>query len=121
MEDNGLTAPWSGFVWMNPPFTFASPFANRRREGVEPWVRKFVKHADGIALVPDRTSTGWFQMLAKASDAVLFLSPKVSFVRGDGKPSSSNTSGTALAGIGERAVEALLRARRLGVLLVPIA
>ena len=41
MADDGLTAPWEGRVWMNPPYSNSSP-----------WVRRFITHADGIALLP---------------------------------------------------------------------
>jgi predicted RNA methylase len=35
--------PWSGTVFMNPPFG--------RRNGHVPWLRKFLAHGDGIAIV----------------------------------------------------------------------
>lgn len=41
IDDDGLTAPWHGRVWMNPPYS---------RPG--PWVERFVGHGNGVALLP---------------------------------------------------------------------
>ena len=50
---HGLSAPWDGCVWLNPPF---GP-----RNGIVPWLERFFAHGNGIALVPDRTSAPWWQ------------------------------------------------------------
>ena len=47
-EDDGLTQPWHGLVWMNPPYSKA-----------EPWVRRWADHADGLALVPALPEVKW--------------------------------------------------------------
>jgi predicted RNA methylase len=44
-DDDGLTKPWSGLVFMNPPFG--------GREGHLPWLKKFLDHRDGVAIVRD--------------------------------------------------------------------
>lgn len=99
---DSLAERWGGFVWMNPPF---GP-----RNGLEPWLEKFVKHGSGVALVPDRTSAPWFQAAARRCSAILFVSPKVRFLRPDGSEGESPSTGTALLASGERAVAALHRA-----------
>jgi hypothetical protein len=49
--DDALVADWVGNVWLNPPFSNPTPF-----------VKKFVQHKQGIALIP--TSNGrWLQDL----------------------------------------------------------
>ena len=48
--DDGLTAPWTGRVWMNPPYG--------RSTG--PWMRRLVRHGNGIALIFARTETKLF-------------------------------------------------------------
>ena len=39
--DDGLVQPWTGFIFMNPPYSKAKP-----------WVEKFISHGHGIALLP---------------------------------------------------------------------
>lgn len=40
-EQDGLAQPWTGFIFMNPPYSKAKP-----------WVEKFIAHGHGIALLP---------------------------------------------------------------------
>jgi hypothetical protein len=101
-----LERTWVGFIWMNPPFG--------GRNGLTPWVLKFIEHGDGIALVPDRTSAPWFQWTAHRSHAVLFMSPKVKFQAPSGELGKSPSTGTALFAVGQNGVGALRRASRLG-------
>lgn len=112
---NSLAEKWSGFLWMNAPFG--------GRNGLVPWLQKFVAHSDGIALVPDRTSAPWWQQFAPRAELILFVAPKLKFIGPDGKPGSSPAQGTCLLGIGERARLALRRAasRSLGVLACPLS
>lgn len=49
-RDDGLAQDWGGRVWMNPPFG---------TQAID-WLRKMVKHGNGIALVPARTETRMF-------------------------------------------------------------
>jgi hypothetical protein len=42
--EHGLERDWFGFVWCNPPFG---------RGVIDQWVRKFIRHGNGIILVPD--------------------------------------------------------------------
>lgn len=91
---------WSGFVWMNPPFG--------GRNGIVPWLTRFVEHGCGVALTPDRTSAPWWQEFAPQMGHILFVSPKIKFIGPDGRPGKSPSCGTtlmALGGAGERALE----------------
>src|SRR5215471_7653138 len=45
VDHDGLRQPWCGTLWLNPPFG--------GRRGQVPWLRRFFKHADGIALVAE--------------------------------------------------------------------
>jgi phage N-6-adenine-methyltransferase len=49
--DDGLSQPWHGTVWMNPPYS-----------NPKPWVAKWLEHENGCALVPFIKSK-WFQTL----------------------------------------------------------
>lgn len=72
---DALERAWDGFVWMNPPFG--------GRNGVTPWLERFLAHGNGVALVPDRTSAPWWQTYAPRSCEVLFLSSKLKFLTPD--------------------------------------
>lgn len=105
--DDGLTAPWAGFVWMNPPFG--------GRNGLAPWLDRFFAHGNGIALTPDRTSAPWWQDAADKADAILFTRGKVQFDRPDGSVGKSPGNGTTLWAIGGGAVADLLFAQASGL------
>ena len=103
----GLSSPWQGFVWMNPPFG--------GRNGLVPWLDRFFDHGNGIALTPDRTSAPWWQDANRKADATLFIAGKVKFIRPDGSEGRSPGTGTTLFAAGERACQALYRAQAAGL------
>lgn len=106
LSTGGLSNPWWGYVWMNPPFG--------GRNGIAPWLDRFFAHGDGIALTPDRTSTPWFWNAWQQCDAVLFTR-KIRFLRPDGSEGASPSNGTCLFAAGDRAVAALHRASIAGL------
>jgi hypothetical protein len=108
----GLVVEWRGYVWCNPPFG--------GRNGIEPWLRRFFDHGNGVALTPDRTSAPWFRRWAPKATSLLFL-PKVKFERPDGTIGKSPSTGTALWAAGARAHMALRNAQHLGVWVLPQA
>jgi len=69
-KDDGLTAPWHGTVWMNPPFSKPNL-----------WVQRFIDHANGICLVPFSKSY-WFQNLWNTADALMLPPINMTFVQG---------------------------------------
>jgi len=71
-EDDALTADWYGAVWMNPPFSKPND-----------WVYKFIKHANGICLLPYSKSK-WFNHLWSQLDGIVALPrERAAFVQGD--------------------------------------
>jgi hypothetical protein len=79
-EDDGLSHPWEGRVWLNPPYG----------KEVEQWLARLADHGDGVALVFARTETRWFfdQVWRRAS-ALLFLEGRLTFHRPDGSPAKA--------------------------------
>lgn len=81
IEDDGLSQPWRGRVWMNPPYAadLVRGFASRYRD--------FVRDGSieqGIVLVNNATETAWFGVLVDASCAVVFPQSRVKFWKPDG-------------------------------------
>lgn len=101
--DDGLSQPWHGRVFMNPPFG--------GRNGHVPWIRKFVEHRNGIGIVRAYTSSGWWHDWAPMFDAVLFPRGKTKFIRPDGTVGRSPGHGVAIVAMGRPCVEALQNSR----------
>lgn len=100
--EGSLKEDWFGFVWMNPPYG--------GRNSLDPWIKKFLNHGNGIALVPDRTSAPWFQQIFERADMILFVFDKIKFEREDGTVGASPGNGSALFACGRKGVQALMRA-----------
>lgn len=92
ITEKSLEKEWVGLVWMNPPFG--------GRNGLIPWLEKFVSHGSGVRLVPDRTSAPWWQEYARKMDLILFVDGKIKFIGSDGNPGGSPAQGTCLMSLG---------------------
>ena len=92
---------------MNPPFG--------GRNGLAPWLEKFVAHGNGVALVPDRTSAPWWQNYARRCDLTLAVEGKIKFIRPDGSEGASPAQGTTLLACGMQGVKALFNAEAAGL------
>jgi DNA N-6-adenine-methyltransferase (Dam) len=108
--DDGLAQPWEGLVFVNPPFG--------GRNGHVPWLRKFLDHGNGIAIVRAYTSSAWFTEHAVQADLMLFPRGKTKFIRPDGSIGRAPGHGVVLLGMGDVACEALRRSG-LGWWVVP--
>ena len=94
IEDDALTQPWHGRVWMNPPYSKPAP-----------WADKFIEHGNGIALVPV-TRGMWFDKMWEAADALVIDKYNNKFSRPDGSQKSI-TFRTVFIAIGKDNAEAL--------------
>lgn len=100
LADDGLTSPWFGRVWLNPPYGKQTPL----------WLAKMHTHRIGIALLFARTDCAWFHDYVAKADAILFLKGRVRFV--DGLKATKGTgagSGSMLIAWSYENVEALKR------------
>lgn len=98
-NENGLTSPWAGRVWLNPPY--GPP-------GVA-FIHRMVVHGNGCLLIPARTETRAFQYAAENADAVFFLRDRIHFIREDGYKARSGFA-SVLMTWGKPSIAAALRA-----------
>lgn len=79
-EDDGLSQPWFGNVFVNPPFS-----------EVGDWVRKaYDEQRNGdaervVMLLPVRLATGYFHDHITDADAICFLRGRLDYYNGDGE------------------------------------
>ena len=99
--DDGLMQPWGGLVFMNPPFG--------GRNGHVPWLRKFLDHGNGVAVVRAYTSSAWFHDWAVQAETMVFPRGKTKFIRPDGSVGKAPGHGIVLLGMGETANAAMER------------
>lgn len=67
---NGLSRPWTGAVWLNPPYS-----------EVGAWLDKLAIHGKGVALVFARTDTKWAQKHLHLATSVFFPAGRIHFER----------------------------------------
>lgn len=83
VKDNGLTKPWYGRAWLNPPYG-PPPI-------VTPWMKRMVEHGCGTALIFARTETEmFFETVWRRATALLFLEGRLYFHHVDGKRARAN-------------------------------
>lgn len=97
-EYDGLSMPWEGRVWLNPPYgrqTFL-------------WMEKLAKHGDGIAIIFARTETrGFHEWIWNKADGLFFFKGRISFCRVDGTRSGPANAPSCLVAYGRKNVDAL--------------
>jgi hypothetical protein len=98
---DGLLVPWSGRVWLKPPFSAWGE-----------WLQRLADHGNGIGLLPVRTETRAFhELVFNRADGITFLKGQPPFVDACGKrPSNNNDMATCLVAYGVENYEVLKRA-----------
>lgn len=108
VNDDGLSQPWHGRVWCNPPFG---------KEAVK-WLRKLAAHGNGVGLIPARTETAMFyECVWGLADAVCFIKGRPHFHYVNGTRAAANSGAPiCLIAYGAENVQAL-RSSKLGIVL----
>lgn len=97
--EDGLTLPWEGRVWLNPPYG---------REQI-PFLEKMVEHNYGTVLVFAAVETAlWHDTVWPHASAVFFPRGRFTFLRADGIAAKANSGKpSALIAFGEEDAERL--------------
>ena len=80
---------------MNPPFSKPSP-----------WAHKWLKHGNGVALMPLSGNSRWWRTLWESEAAVVMVEPNTSFTNPEGKEQKI-MYGISLWAMGADNIEAL--------------
>lgn len=96
IEEDALTQPWEGLVWMNPPYS-----------GVTPWVDKWIEHGNGFCLVPLASQGRWVNKLWESEAKLTYMPPNMKFIGGEDGVMISHRWRIALWAIGYQAINLL--------------
>jgi hypothetical protein len=111
LPNDGLSVPWNGFVWCNPPYG----------RSAEQWLDRMDKHGHGIALTFARTETASFFKTvwrARNASALLFLEGRLHFHFPDGRRADANSGApSVLIAYGRSAGEVLAGSGLRGALI----
>ena len=98
VDNDGLSAHWSGRVWMNPPYSgdlvgkFTSKMAYHFENG---------DISEAIVLVNNATETGWFCEIVSVASAIAFCRGRIKYIDINGEQVNSPLQGQAFIYLGE--------------------
>jgi len=109
LPEDGLAAEWDGYVWCNPPYSFAA----------WDWLEKLADHGNGVALVFARTETaGFVKSIWRRADAVKFIWGRLHFHYPDGRRAEANSGApSVLVAYGKQAARRLHESKIAGTYL----
>jgi hypothetical protein len=92
-DQDGLTAPWHGRVWLNPPY--AQPLMAHFAEAVaDKYDAGEIRQA--CVLVNNATETAWFQRMFVSAAAICFPRGRVRYLDTAGHPTGAPLQGQAV-------------------------
>lgn len=104
---DGLTRPWHGFVWCNPPYG----------PEVGAWLKKCAEHGSALALVFARTETRWFREYAWGrATGMLFLYGRLHFYKNGVRAKANSGAPSVLIAYGDTAMSRLVTTKLPGAL-----
>lgn len=97
--DDGLSKEWKGRVWLNPPYS---------RPLIEKFVKRMVKHNNGIMLTFNRCDTKLFQdIIFPKATGIMFVKGRIKFYTPNGTQTGTPGCGSVLVAFGEENAEIL--------------
>jgi len=95
-QDSGLVHPWSGNIWMNPPYNNSL---------VGEFTRKLVEDLPNInqacVLVNNATETRWFQYISEKCDVMCQVKGRIKFLDENGEATGSSLQGQVIMYFGQ--------------------
>ena len=76
---------------------------------LRPWLRKFLQHGNGVAIVRAYTSSSWWHEEMPKAELICFPRGKTKFIRPAGEVGTAPGHGIVLVGAGTVACDALMR------------
>lgn len=105
VADDGLSQPWNGLIWCNPPYS-----------NFRPWAERYMK-SERAVLMGLVINSSWVAPVLSASEAVAFLMLR-RFARPDGSFTDfRQTVFVAFRGVGTEPAEHLAAADKSGAVL----
>ena len=103
-EHNGLLEPWTGRVWLNPPFT-----------EMESWANKFMLHGNGIMICPLRMRVKWSKCIWDNFDSVILMRKPPRWIARDGVGKLGDLFETMIVAVGQNNRVSLWENKGLGI------
>lgn len=110
IEQDGLSQPWFGRVWLNPPYSTAGQ-----------WLKRLAQHGRGTALVFARTETRMFhESVWPVASGLFFFSGRLYFHHPNGQRAKGNSGGpSVLIAYGDEDAQILSNAKLAGTYIRP--
>lgn len=119
IADNGLSQPWGGRVWLNPPYSYTDGRSNQ-----DLWSERLVTEylqgnvVEGVLLVKAALGYKWFERLWDQWP-VCFMRDRLSFVLPDGTDDGQSKQATAIFYIGGNVAKFVDVFRKFGRVILP--
>jgi len=115
-EDNGLDYPWSGNVWMNPPYnnSLVNDFTNKL-------IVDLPNIKQACVLVNNATETKWFQKILNVCDVICFVKGRIKFLDVNGEATGSSLQGQVIMYFGKETGNFYNNFKQFGTCLTRVA
>jgi phage N-6-adenine-methyltransferase len=113
-EGDGLTQPWQGKVWCNPPYCDAGKFVDKLLTELSAG-----RTTEAVLLVNAYCDTRWFHRAAAACAAICFLLGRIYFERPDGDQLRQPAYGSAFIYFGHQVDRFRAAFAERGVIMLP--
>ena len=91
----GLTFPWRGDVWLNPPYG----------KEIRPFIDKFINHKKGVMLIFARMGSQGIQDLINSGAFIYCLRKRVKFISKEGKAGNNAGADSCLVFFDEKWIQ----------------